>query len=63
MSKEKRCYYRAKKRHQAHITEKDAEIISLALYWYMQYIPYKDIITCKKLYDKFSRIHQILKQN
>lgn len=49
-----------KKRHQTHITKKDAEIISCALFWYMQYINYKDIVHCKELYDKFSRIYQIL---
>lgn len=49
-----------KKRHQTHITKTDAEIISCALFWYMQYINYKDIVHCKELYDKFTRIYQIL---
>lgn len=49
-----------KRRHQVQVLRKEAEIISLALFWYMQYINYKDIVTCKELYDKYTRIYQIL---
>lgn len=49
-----------KKRHQVQITIKEADIISRALFWYLQYLPYRDMIHCREIYDKFSRIYQIL---
>lgn len=49
-----------KKRHQVQVTIKEAEIIRNALFWYMQYINYKDIVICKEIFDKYTRIHQIL---
>lgn len=49
-----------KRRHQVQITIKEAEIISGALFWYMQYLSYKDMLHCREIYDKFSRVYQIL---
>lgn len=52
-----------KKRHQVNITIKEADIISRALFWYLQYLPYRDIIHCREIYDKFTRVYQILDYN
>ena len=53
----------AKKRHQVQITIKEADIISRALFWYLQYLSYSDMIHCREIYDKFSRVYQILDYN
>ena len=53
----------AKKRHQVQITIKEADIISRALFWYLQYLPYRDMIYGREIYDKFSRVYQILDSN
>ena len=53
----------AKKRHQVNITIKEADIISHALFWYLQYLPYRDMSHCREIYDKFSRVYQILYYN
>lgn len=50
----------AKKRHQVQITIKEADIISRALFWYLQYLSYRDMIHFREIYDKFSRVYQIL---
>ena len=52
-----------KKRHQVQITIKEADIISRALFWYLKYLPYRDMIHCREIYDKFSRVYQILQYN
>lgn len=49
-----------KRRHQVQIVKKEAEIISGAVFWYMQYVNYKDMLHCREIYDKFTRIYQIL---
>ena len=53
----------AKRRHQVQITIKEADIISRALFWYLQYLPYRDMVHCREIYDKFSRVYQILDYN
>lgn len=52
-----------KKRHQVQITIKEAEIISRALFWYIQYLPYNDMLHCREIYDKFLRVYHILQYN
>ena len=53
----------AKKRHQVQITIKEAEIISRALFWYIQYLPYNDMLNCREIYEKFLRVYNILDYN
>lgn len=53
----------AKKRHQVQITIKEANIISRALFWYIQYLPYNDMLHCREIYDKFIRVYHILQHN
>lgn len=50
----------AKKRHQVQITIKEADIISRALFWYIQYLPYNDMLHCREIYEKFLRVYNIL---
>ena len=52
-----------KKRHLVQITIKEAEIISRALFWYIQYLPYNDMLHCREIYDKFIRVYHILQYN
>ena len=53
----------AKRRHQVQITIKEADIISRALFWYLQYLSYRDMIHCREIYDKFTRVYQILESH
>lgn len=50
-----------KKRHQIQVTRKESEVISLALFWYIQYIPCDNLLLCKQIFDKYTRINEILR--